>query len=51
LHEEWPKVKEHARRWQAMLYFQDESGVSLTPVMGKTWSLKGETPIVKATGN
>lgn len=50
LKEEWPKIKEHARRWQAMLYFQDESGVSLTAVLGKTWALKGKTPIVKVTG-
>ena len=48
--EEWPKIKEHCRRWQAMLYFQDESGVSLTAVMGKTWAPKGKTPVVKTTG-
>lgn len=34
-----------------MLYFQDEAGVSLTAVMGKTWALKGKTPVVKVTGN
>jgi len=51
LKEEWPKIKEHARRWQAMLYFQDESGVSLTAVLGKTWAPKGKTPFVKVTGN
>jgi len=50
LKEEWPKIKEHSRRWQAMLYFQDESGVSLTAVMGKTWAPKGKTPVVKTTG-
>lgn len=50
LKEEWPKIKEHARRWQAMLYFQDESGISLTPVLGRTWAPKGKTPIVKVTG-
>lgn len=50
LKEEWPKIKEHRRKWQAMLYFQDESGVSLTAVLGKTWALKGQTPIVKVTG-
>ncbi len=50
LREEWPKIKAHCRRWQAMLYFQDESGVSLTPVMGKTWAPKGKTPVVKVTG-
>jgi len=32
------------------LYFQDESGISLTPVLGRTWAPKGKTPIVKVTG-
>lgn len=48
--EEWPKIREHAHRWQAMIYFLDEAGVSLIPVMGKTWAPKGKTPIVKVTG-
>lgn len=47
LKEEWPKIKEHRRKWQAMLYFQDESGIELQAVMGKTWAPKGETPIIK----
>ena len=34
-----------------MLYFQDESGVSLIPVLGKTWAQKGKTPKIKVTGN
>lgn len=51
LREEWPKIQEHRRRWQAMLYFQDESAVSLAPVLGTTWSFKGKTPKVKVTGN
>lgn len=51
LMKEWPKIRAHARRWQAVLYFQDESGVSLTPVLGKTWAPKGKTPFVKVTGN
>ncbi len=50
LKEEWPRIKEHAQRWQAIIYFQDESGVSLTAVLGKTWAPKGKTPIVKVTG-
>lgn len=50
LQKEWPKIQVHCRRWQAMLYFQDESGVSLTAVLGKTWAPKGETPVVKVTG-
>ena len=51
LKEEWPKIEEHRRKWQAMLYFQDESSVSLVPVLGKTWAKKGETPKIKVTGN
>ncbi len=50
LNEEWPKIEKHRRRWQAMLYFQDESGVSLIPVLGKTWAPKGKTPKIKVTG-
>lgn len=46
----WPKILAHARRWQAIIYFQDESGVSLTAVLGKTWAPKGKTPVVKITG-
>lgn len=49
LKEEWPKIEEHRRRWQAMLYFQDESSVSLVPAIGKTWAKKGKTPKIKIT--
>jgi len=51
LTEEWPRIKAHAKRWRAIIYFLDEAGVSLIPVMGKTWSPKGKTPIVKVTGS
>lgn len=51
LKEQWPKIEEHRRRWQAMLYFQDESSVSLVPALGTTWAKKGETPKIKVTGN
>jgi len=51
IREEWPKIAKHRRRWQAMLYFQDESGVSLIPVLGRTWAKKGKTPKIKVTGN
>jgi transposase len=50
LREEWPEIQKHRRRWQAMLYFQDESGISLTPVLGRTWAPKGKTPKVLVTG-
>ena len=51
LRKEWPKIEEHRRKWRAMLYFQDESSVSLVPVLGTTWAKKGETPKIKVTGN
>ena len=47
---EWPKILAHARRWQAILYFQDESAVRLTAMLGTTWAKKGKTPIVRVTG-
>lgn len=50
LKEEWPKIDKHRRRWQAMLYFQDECGISLTPVLGRTWARKGKTPKIMVTG-
>ena len=50
LKEEWPKIREKARKWRALLYFQDEAGVSLTAALGKTWAPKGETPTVETTG-
>ncbi len=50
LKEEWPKIKQIVRRQQAMLYFQDEAGVSLIPFLRRTWAPKGKTPTVKVTG-
>lgn len=50
LKEIWPKIRKKAKRWQAIVYFQDECGVSLTAVLGKTWAPKGKTPVVKVTG-
>lgn len=47
---EWPKIQRWARSNRAMIYFEDESGVSLAPVMGKTGAPKGQTPMVRVTG-
>ena len=48
--EEWSKINEIVRRQQAMLYFQDEAGVSLIPYLRTTWAPKGEKPVIKVTG-
>jgi len=48
---EVPKIKRVVKKRRAILYFQDESNISLTTVLGKTWAPKGQTPIQHVTGN
>jgi len=50
LKEVWSEILENAKKWQAVVYFHDECGVSLTAVLGRTWSPKGKRPTVKVTG-
>src|SRR5262249_47952404 len=50
LRREVPRIRRTVRKFRAILYFQDESNVSLTAFLGKTWSLRGVTPKVKVTG-
>lgn len=50
LRHELPKIREAVRKYRAILYFQDESNVSLTAFLGKTWAPWGETPRSKVTG-
>lgn len=47
---EVPKIKRAVRQHSAVLYFQDESNVSLTAFLGKTWSPRGQTPKASVTG-
>jgi len=47
---EWPKIKKWAEAKQALIYFEDESGISLSPVIGKTWARKGHPPVIRVTG-
>lgn len=39
--------KKNARRWRACLIFVDESGFCLIPPTRRTWSRRGQTPIVR----
>jgi len=50
LRREVPRIRRTVRKFRAILYFQDESNVSLTAFLGKTWSLRGVTPKAKVTG-
>ena len=47
---EVPKIRRAVRKHRAILYFQDESNISLTAFLGKTWSPRGQTPKAKVTG-
>ncbi|MFC1761949.1 IS630 family transposase [Planctomycetota bacterium] len=47
---ELPKIRKAVKKYRAILYFQDESNISLTALLGKTWSPRGKTPTQKVTG-
>lgn len=47
---EAPRIRAAVRKYRAILYFQDESNVSLTAFLGKTWAFRGHTPHVHVTG-
>ena len=47
---ELPRIRVAVRKYRAILYFQDEANVSLTALLGKTWSPCGQTPKQKVTG-
>ena len=48
---ELPRILKAVDEYKAILYFEDESNISLTTVLGKTWAPCGETPIQEVTGN
>lgn len=47
---EVPKIRRAVRKYRAILYFQDESNISLTAFLGKTWAPRGQTPKARVTG-
>jgi len=50
LRTEVPQIRGIVRQFRAILYFQDESNVSLTAFLGKTWAMCGQTPRMPVTG-
>jgi transposase len=50
LRTEVPQIRQTVREFRAILYFQDESNVSLTAFLGKTWAICGQTPRMAVTG-
>lgn len=47
---QFPEIRRLAKRERATLYFSDEAGVRSDFHAGTTWALRGQTPIVPATG-
>lgn len=49
LRTKYPRIRAAARKIGAILYFGDESGVRTDHVSGRTWALRGHTPVVRRT--
>jgi len=50
LKKEYPRIRALAKREKAEIYFEDESGVRSDFHSGSTWAIKGQTPVVRVTG-
>ena len=50
LKETYPKLKVRAKRVGAKIFFLDEAGFQSDPPLGKTYGLKGKTPVVTTSG-
>ncbi len=48
--QQFPAIRESAKREGAQIWFGDEAGVRSDYHAGTTWGVKGETPVVPATG-
>ena len=48
--ETYPKLRRRAKRLGAKIFFLDEAGFQSDPPLGRTYGLKGKTPVVKNSG-
>lgn len=48
--EDYPKLKKRAQKLGATLFFLDEAGFQSDPPLGRTYGLKGPTPLGKSSG-
>ena len=48
--ETYPAIARQAKRDKGEIYFWDESGFRADSVHGKTWGVKGRTPVVQVPG-
>ena len=45
--QDWPRIKQAARRRNARIVFFDESGASLLPNVRRTWAPRGRPPLLR----
>lgn len=50
LDQDYPRLRRRARKYGAKIYFLDEAGFHSDPVLGRTYGLKGHTPVVATSG-
>jgi transposase len=48
--ESYPALKKRAKRLGASIFFLDEAGFQSDPPLGRTYGLKGKTPVVTTSG-
>jgi transposase len=48
--QDYPKLKKRAKRRRADIFFLDEAGIRSDAPLQRTWGAKGQTPIVKTSG-
>jgi transposase len=47
---ELPRIEQEAKKRRALLFYADESSISLIPTVGRSWSLPGVRPLVRVSG-
>lgn len=47
---ELPKIIKYAKNTRSLLFYADESIISLIPYVGKTWAFPNQKPIVRVSG-
>jgi transposase len=50
LNEDYPQIAKEAKREKATIYWGDETGLRSDHTSGTSFALKGQTPVVRATG-
>ncbi|MBF0567183.1 MAG: IS630 family transposase [Nitrospirae bacterium] len=51
LNEKYPTIREEAKQSGGEIHWGDEMGLRSDDQVGRTWGLKGKTPVIEVTGN